>query len=955
MSLSEQIKKRILQDITLKQLMDHSDRAVFCRDFSGTIVYWGKNAEELYGYMSKEMEGSSISLIKPANYPVELPFIDDRVKQGELIKDFETTRIDKEKRILSVLSSIIPLEVNGKCVAAIHLEKNITKEKNKSHEKRFRKILESFPDVIFELDKDFKIIWANKIALEIQPLAIGMKCYEAYADSKTPCDGCAIVQALENGTPQQSLTHHLQFHDEEKYWENLAIPVKDSYGNITSIIEVSRDITTKKMAEMELFRTKERLELSMKAGNVAWWIWDYQTGFVEYDKRKAEMAGYSYEEFPKNVYKITELIHPDDYDKTMKVMMDHLKGHTPEYRIDYRLKTKNNDYVWFHDRGKVIERQEDGTPLKLSGAVIDITKRKEVEEKLRTALDGQKKVDESLKTAKNQAEEANKAKSEFLANMSHEIRTPLNGIVGFTELLLKTDLTQAQKRYMDHVHNSATALMDIINDILDFSKIEAGKLELNYEQTDLGELIKNSLDVIKYKVREKDIRLTKDIDKRIPLYLLTDPIRLRQILTNLLSNAAKFTEHGQISLSVHCIRCLHEDSIVQLHFAVKDTGIGISAENQKKVFNSFLQADHSTTKKYGGTGLGLSITNSLLQMMGSSLNVESKLEEGSTFSFDLELKAVEPDTITLTENQDISENVYYKSEFSEKIEEADIKAFKTQPVKILIAEDNEVNMELTEIILKDIFGMLDKKEDNKSPLRIIKAVNGKEAIEQYLKESPEIVFLDIQMPVKNGYQVAKNIRKHESETLKPFVVALTAAAVKGEREKCLQAGMDEYITKPVVNQSIKEILQRYLEINNLKVIIKQPKKPEAITKDTNHSINDQNKIEHFNSQQLKKVFNEDQEMFNHILSIGKNSLIEEAGKLRDYLSKGQISGLKKSAHKVKGMALNLRFERLQQLAEKLEKSTLQETSVEIFQPLTRTVIEEINFLTNMLEDKFNLL
>ena len=945
MPLSEMIRKRMINDRTLLHMMNESDKAVFCRDFKGIIVYWNKGAERLYRYLTDEVIGKSISIIKPENYPVEMPFIDERIKRGEGIKAFETTRINKNGVMINVSSTIIPLEENGQYIAALHLEENITIKKSESHEKRFRKILESFPDIIFELDQNFNIIWANKAALELEPLAIGQKCYQAYIGLENPCEGCAIVNALEKGETQQSVTHHNEFQNEEKYWENLAIPVKDSYGSITSIIEVSRDITTRKLAERELLRTKERLELSMKAGNVAWWIWDYPSGRVEYDKRKAEMAGYTYEEFPNNVYKITELIHPEDYDKTMQVMSDHLKGNIPEYRIDYRLKTKENDYVWFHDRGKVIERNEDGSPLKLSGAVIDITKRKEVEEKLRTTLEKQKRVDESLKIAKEQAEEANRAKSDFLANMSHEIRTPLNGIVGFTELLQKTNLTKSQRRYMDHVHNSATALLDIINDILDFSKIEAGKRERNFEKTDLNELISNSLDVIKFKVREKNIELKKKIDKKIPPFVLTDPIRLRQILTNLLSNAAKFTESGEISVSVSCLQCVEEESRVHLNFSVKDTGIGISRKNQKRVFQSFSQADYSTTKKYGGTGLGLAITNNLLNLMGSQLHLESELQEGSVFSFELDLKTAEVKDKGITEYPETERAEHSKQD--DYLHNVQIEAFQTKPVRILIAEDNEVNMELTEIIIKDVFQTEISKGNLEEFIHIIKAENGKTAVEKYTSESPEIVFLDIQMPFKNGYEVAQEIRKQQSKTLKPYIIALTAAAVKGEREKCLQAGMDEYLTKPVVYENIKGILSYYLDklhqkaahFNDLEA--SKEDKEEATTQDERHLM-------HFNSQVLKAVFKNDSDMFHHILNIGKNSLIEEREKLIKSFNEKNMSGVKKSAHKIKGMASNLRFELLQQQAELLEITADENASVESIQPLYLKLLEETKLLEKMI-------
>jgi len=944
MSKEEDIKRRIVNDSTLKSVIDHSEMAVFCRDFQGKVIYWNKGAEILYGYLSNEIVGKSVLAIKPAQYPLEMPFVDERVQQGGVIQGIESLRKDKKGNTIAVLSNIVPLEQNGEYVAAIHFEKNITPEKNASHEKRFRKILESFPDVIFELNNDFRVIWANRVALEIEPLAIGKQCFEAFVNLQKPCDGCAIVKAKETGVSQQSLTHHDDFQNEEKFWENLAIPVKDTYGNITSIIEVSRDVTTRKLAEKELMKTKERLELAMEAGNVAWWIWNYPSGYVEYDKRKAQMAGYSYEEFPKNVYEITELIHPEDYDRTMKVMTEHLKGMIPEYRIDYRLRTKQGDYVWFHDRGKVIERQEDGKPLKLSGAVIDITKRKQVEEKLRATLEKQKKFDESLQLAKNQAEEASRAKSEFLANMSNEIRTPLNGIVGFTELLQKTDLSRSQKRYMDHVHNSATALLDIINDILDFSKIEAGKLELNYEITDLNELISHSLDVIQYKTQEKEIELIKEVDKSVPPYVLADPVRLRQILTNLLSNAAKFTEKGQIIINVKTIHWVKETSRAQLLFSVQDTGIGISRENQQKVFHSFSQADYSTTKKYGGTGLGLSITNNLLKLMGSRIKLESQLGKGSLFSFVLDLETVEVDTSTANSSSLIGEGSKKKNSMDYKID-LDLPSFRTNPVKVMVVEDNEVNMELTEMILKDIFGDLQKGKN----ISIVKAINGQEAVQKYFTESPEIIFLDIQMPIKNGYQVAQEIRRDDPNHERVFIIALTAAAVKGEQEKCLDVGMDAYLTKPVAVEAILNILKDYLLKQKDQVLTDKFQGTEATSK--GESCGQTRPIVHFNKELLQTAFGGDLQMYQHILDLGKSALVAEAEKLTRHFLTDQIDGVGRTAHKIKGMALNLRFEQLQQLSEILEIKAMEEQSIKAFHSYYVDVSEEIKILLRLLENE----
>ena len=529
-----------------------------------------------------------------------------------------------------------------------------------------------------------------------------------------------------------------------------------------------------------LHLSEQRWQFALEGSQDGVWDWNLKTNKTFYSGQWKAMLGYTGSEISNTNDEWEKRIHPEDREEVYENL--NLRGETQYYVTEHRLLCKDGEYKWFLGRGKIMEWDENHNPVRIIGTQKDISERKLAEinlkksndeyqslseeylsqnEELEISLKRTEKLLKDLEISKEKAEESDRLKSSFLANMSHEIRTPMNAIIGFSELLGGEKGESKTRMYIKHIKSSGKKLLRLIDDIIDISKIESQQLKIQENSCNIYELLHESVSMYiendLYKSKKLNLKYNISDDYK-DILVKTDPIRLRQILDNLLSNAIKYTDRGEINLQFN----IDEDA-KELLFSIKDTGIGIRKEDHSKIFNRFMQSD--TNRLKDGTGLGLSISKGLLDLMGGKIWFESELEKGSTFYFTLPLKREK-----FEERKEIIKKEFsHDYNFSDKL--------------IFIAEDDNSSYLLIEEIL------------DSTKAKLVHAKNGKELLDLIKKQTPDIILLDINMPIMDGLTFMKLFKELNLNSV--HVIAQTAYAMKAEKEKCFDAGCNDYISKPI--------------------------------------------------------------------------------------------------------------------------------------------------------------
>lgn len=1017
-------------------------------------VFWSDVTREIYGVDAdfKPEMWSSLPFYKEGESKKKLDdAIDKAVKTGkgwDLELQIVTRQgVEKWVRIIGE-----PKLVDGKCVELFGTLQDIDERKKSELEiSRSRKLLNdvigSATEVsIIATDTSGLITVFNKGAENMlgytaeemigkqnpsiihEPAEIQQRIDEIRKEYNVTVDGIRIFvyKSEIEGQERREWTYIKK--DGSRIIVSLVItPIRDENGTIIGYLGISTDISKRKKAEAAFATEQSRLKAFVENAPAAVAMLDREFCYVAASKRWLEE------------YKIPEqdIIGRSHYDIFPNISDEWKAVHRRSLQGDV---VKNDEECWRplgwdHDQFLRWETRPWYLPDGSIGGIMMFTQ--DITDLIVHR--------QELTDAKRHAEMASVAKSEFLANMSHEIRTPLNGVIGFTDLVLKTELNETQQQYLSIVNNSANALLSIINDILDFSKIEAGKLELDIDKCDLYELSSESTDIITYQAQKKGLEVLLNISPELPRFIWADSVRVKQILVNLLGNAVKFTSVGEIELKVEALTDVNREQITY-RFQVRDTGIGIKPEMQNKIFEAFAQEDPSTTKRYGGTGLGLTISNRLLALMGSKLKLKSTVGKGSTFYFDITLKSeqgtIEKDAdlghvkkvlivddnsnnrlilkqmmllrnISSDEAQngfealqklatgaryDIILMDYHMPymdglETSRKIRESFfpdaaeqpifllhsssddetiikacnelgiiqrlIKPIKAQDmyhtmakifnagkkgiqeeipaglvrntendISVLLAEDNEVNI----LLAKTVIHRIAPKAE------IIVAVDGEEAIRLFSQRDPDIILMDIQMPVMNGYEATvaiRNIEREKGTHTRVPIVALTAGNVKGEREKCMAAGMDDFMAKPFVESSLEVLLGKWVWNGNR---IRPGADSTAIAANR-----------HFDPQAIQENFHIDDETLNEILKATIVQLQESQLSLEECRQLKDLTTTRRVGHKLYGTAVSTSLSELARIASTIEQQ--ESYDEQRITELLNAAMQEIELVISLIEQK----
>ncbi len=624
-------------------------------------------------------------------------------------------------------------------------------------------------DELFWTEQTYRI---HEVPMTYRPVVA--RAIEFYERASRP----AIIKAIETAREKgESFDLELAFRTAKgrRLWVRaIGEPIYED-GQIVGLHGTFQDISERKRSEMALLKSEQRYKLAVESAADGIWEWDIVLGKMTLDPLCCQILGYPAAEAATSLSTWTTLIHPDDVANFTAVFQAYLDNKTPHFDSRHRMRTKAGEWKWIHTRGKIVARSATGEPLHMTGTHKDISFDKEVEEQLRAAY--------------RAAQEATRAKTEFLANMSHEIRTPMTAILGFSENLQRDDLNEQERQNaITTIRRNGEHLLTVINDILDLSKIETGKISFEKIKCSPARIACETIDLLKLRADVKGLSLKAEIVGEVPAEIETDPTRLRQILVNIIGNAIKFTELGGVRV---VIRFVPDDANPKIRFDVIDTGIGLDKTEMSRLFRAFSQADSTMSRRFGGTGLGLVISRRFAELLGGTLSAESESGQGSQFSVTISTGDVSNAVFT-RDLPNIEEETHI-----ERPKDADGNRL---DARILVAEDGPDNQRLISMLLRKIGATAVIVGNGHEAVQMFKSTSG-------TKLAFDLILMDMQMPVLDGYEATRLLRARGCQLP---IIALTAHTMRGDREKCMDAGCTEYLTKPIRRAELFQCIREQL-------------------------------------------------------------------------------------------------------------------------------------------------
>ncbi len=854
-------------------------------DMDGTITKVNDKILQAMGYSQEEILGKNHSiLVEPAyRESDEYRKFWEKLNRGDSVLA-EYKRLGKHGQEVWFQASYTPiLDLNDKPIKVVKYAFDITQQKLLNiTNNQLVAALNVSNDCLFTFDaKTLEFVYTNHGAKEQIGYTSAELAKMTPVDIKPDFDDHSFAAAIaplyeKPGTSMVFRTRH-QHKDGHCIPVEISLQLIEGLGDHGLFIAAVRDISAQLESEREVSDARARLERATNGTSDG--LWDYipATGEVWYADQFKKLVGFEpheYDQFEPVLDSLVDLLHPDDKDRTFAAINAHLEDDVP-YDVEYRLRMRSGGYRWFRARGRAT-RDEHGIATRMSGSTCDV---------------------QATRDAFELVEQANKAKSEFLANMSHEIRTPMTAILGYSELLcgdLANDPTQVADAVRT-IQSNANYLLTIINDILDVSKIEAGQMAVEAIQTSPAQIISEVLSLVRPRAIGKGVDVGVTYQTPIPEHIQSDPTRLRQILVNLIGNAIKFTECGSVTIHASC-----DPKSQQLKLGVVDTGIGMSPEQCQVIskFQAFSQADASTTRKFGGSGLGLRISNALAQLLGGGIEVSSVQGQGSTFT--ATIATGDLDRVTMLKPEEaLSNKSQDRTNDQEQAASNSAVGKVLIGLRILLAEDGADNQQLIAFHLR------------KAGAEVEIAENGRIALERLDAAAAEglpfaLLLTDMQMPEMDGYTLARTLRAHGERIP---IVALTAHAMAEDRRKCLEAGCNDYATKPINKAALISTCRRWMK-NNGGDVDPTHKKP-AFVKIPVDSQSVSTEI-------LLSELADDPDM-DLLINRFVGKLGTKVTLMREYLSNHQLDQLGCIAHQLKGAGGGYGFPSISKSARHLEE------------------------------------